>query len=203
MPRRLIRMAMTMSAALALASCATMSPEQCRFANWNDVGLNDGLAGQPLALLATRASDCAESGVRIDSAAYHQGRNAGLQSFCRPASAVQLGLNGGSYAGVCPPHIDGEFRRRYQAGYNVYATRAEMARLDQRVESLEQRLRRLDRDEDRRLREADKEDDRRRIRREIDDERRNIRDELRHLDHQLRRARDYARDAEWALSQLR
>jgi len=71
------------------------------------------------------------------------------------------------------------------------------------MQSLEQRLYRIDREEDKRLRDANKEDDRRRIRRDLDDERHHVRDELRDLDRALYRARDAARYAEWMLSQLR
>jgi hypothetical protein len=198
-----IRIISALALALTLASCATMSPEECRFANWTDVGMRDGLAGKTLGLLNERISDCAEAGVRVDGNAYLKGRDAGLQSYCRLENAAPLGLNGGSYEGVCPAQIDGEFRRRYQLGYNVYAAHAEAARIDNRQQWLEQRLRQLDRDEDRRLRDANKEDDRRRIRRDIDDERRRVRDELRDLDRAQYRAREAVRYAEWMLSQLR
>jgi hypothetical protein len=200
---RYVRSASALLVALSLASCATMSPEECRYANWSDVGLRDGLEGRPLALLGTRVSDCAESGVRADSAAYLKGRDAGLRDYCRIDNAVPLGLNGGRYEGVCPPQIDAEFRPRFQLGYAVYAAQSEVVRLDSRIQSQEQRLRRLDRDEDKRLRDADKEDERRRIRREIDDERRHLRDELRDLDRLLRHARDNLRHAEWVLSGVR
>jgi len=198
-----IRIASVLLIALSLASCATMSPEECRFANWNDVGLRDGLDGKPLTLLNARVSDCADANVRVDGNAYLKGREAGLRNYCRLENAAPLGLNGGSYEGVCPAQIDGEFRRRYQIGYNVYASHAEVERIENRMQSLEQRLRRLDRDEDKRLRDANKEDDRRRIRRDIDDDRRHVRDELRDLDRALYRARDASRFAEWTLSQLR
>ena len=197
------RIATGLLIALTLAACATMSPQECRVANWNDVGLRDGLDGRPLALLSERASDCAEGGVRIDQAAYLKGRESGLRSYCRLENAAALGLSGGSYEGVCPPSLDGEFRRRFQLGYNVYAAHAEVARLENRMQSLEQRLHRLDRDEDKRLRDANKEDDRRRIRRDIDDERHRTRDELRDLDRAVYRARESSRYAEWMLSQLR
>ena len=180
-----------------------MSPEECRFANWSDVGMRDGLEGRPLALLNTRISDCSEASVRVDGNAYLAGREAGLKTFCRLDNAVQLGLNGGSYEGVCPAQIDGEFRRRYQFGYNVYASHGEVIRIENRMQSLEQRLFRLDRDEDKRLRDANKEDDRRRIRRDFDDERHHVRDELRDLDRALYRAREAARYAEWMLGTLR
>jgi hypothetical protein len=204
-PRNTARLVSTLSTlllALSLASCATMSPEECKVANWRDVGQRDGLAGKPLSLLNTRTSECAESNVRVDSAAYLKGRDSGLHTYCRLDNAVQMGLNGGSYEGVCPPQVDSEFRRRFQVGRNVYAARGEVIRIDERIKTQERRLRTLDREEDKRLRDA-KDEDRRRVRKDIDDERRRIRDELRDLERNLHRARDTLRDAEWALDRIR
>lgn len=186
-----------------VAGCATMSPEECRFANWYDVGLRDGLAGRSLSLYNARVEDCTEAAVRVDGDTYLRGRDDGLQTYCQPANAIAVGLAGASYEGVCPAAIDAEFRRRYAVAYNVYATRAEVARIDSRMGQLEQRLRQIDRDEDRKMRDADKDDDRRRIAREADDQRRRLRNELRDLDFAAWRAREAARAAEWALATLR
>ena len=188
---------------LALASCATMSPEECRFANWSDVGMRDGLEGKSLELLNTRIGDCSEASVRVDGNAYLKGRDVGLKTYCQLENAVAVGLNGGRYEGVCPAQIDAEFRRRFTIAHNVYAARGEVARIDSRMQSLDQRLHRIDRDEDKRLHDARKDEDRRRIRRDYDDERQHIRDELRDLDYAMHRARDAERYAEWVLSTLR
>ena len=77
---------------LLLASCATMSPDECRFANWHDVGLGDGLAGRPLSVYNSRIEDCTEAAVRVDGNAYLRGRDEGLQSYCRLENAVVVGL---------------------------------------------------------------------------------------------------------------
>lgn len=185
---------------LLIGGCATMSPEECRRANWRDVGLRDGLDGSPLALLGERTSDCAEAKVTVDSVAYLNGRDTGLKTFCRVENAVPLGLNGGTYHGVCPPQLDEEFRRRYAIGHNVFVWRNELAQIGSRMQSLEMRLFSVGREEDRRARDGKADDDRRRIRREADDERRRIRNELRDLDFALLRAREQLRAAEWALS---
>ena len=189
--------------ALIVSGCATMSPDECRFANWYDVGMRDGLAGRTLSLYNSRVEDCTEAAVRVDGNAYLRGRDEGLQSYCRLENAVAIGLNGGSYEGVCPAGIDGEFRRRYEIAYNVYAAHGEVARIDGRMRSAEDQLRRIDRDEDHRLHDAKNDDERRRIRREADDTRRRVRNELRDLDFAALRARDAARAAEWTLSTLR
>ena len=186
----------------SLSSCAVMSPQECQTANWRDVGLVDGLAGKPLAMLNTRSGDCAEANVRIDTPAYLKGREHGLQTYCRIDNATRVGIRGESYHGVCPPMVDEEFRYRHRLGYDVYQLREEVARLGNRSESLERRLRSKEKDHEKHLDAASKDDERKRLRHEHDDERRRVRKELKELDDSLRRARDRLRDAEWALDRM-
>lgn len=186
-----------------LASCATMSPEECKSARWNEVGQRDGLRGAPLSVLSARVEDCAKVDVAVDTQAYHQGRDWGLQSYCRIENAVPLGLSGASYAGVCPPAIDMVFQQRYQIAYAVYALRAEVKSLDDRIESLERRLRDTNRTEDDRLRSATSDAERSKVRKDMDDQRQSIRNELSDTDRRLHRKRDELRYAEFDLTNLR
>lgn len=158
-----------------------MSADECRTANWRDVGLRDGVAGQPLSLLNRRTKACAEAGVTADAALYLQGRNLGLPQYCHLDNAARLGLQGKPYHGVCAAGIDGEFRSRHAMGMEVYRARADLRNMDQRRRTLEDRR-------------ADA---------KTDEERRRWREELRDLDHAERRARDRVREAEWNLDRLR
>ena len=49
---------------VALAGCASMSEEECRYVDWRTVGYEDGAAGQGAERLASRRKACAEHGVR-------------------------------------------------------------------------------------------------------------------------------------------
>ena len=164
-----------------LASCATMTPEECKVANWSEVGLRDGLRGAAPSVLDDRVKDCAEAKVPVDTRSYFQGRAQGLQSYCRIENAAGYGLDGKTYCGVCPATMDSEFRRRFEMGSQVRQRRADVQTLDTRLEPLEKSLKDA----------------------KNDDERKKIREELRDLDRDLRRARDRLREAEWSLGQLR
>jgi hypothetical protein len=188
---------------MLVSGCETMSKDECRFANWSDIGMRDGLAGEPLSLFGERVKDCTKAGIRVDDNLYMANRDRGLQNFCRLENAAPLGLSGRSYAGVCPAQIDYEFRRRYQTGYAVHDLRGKVNEFDGRSDRLQRKLREADRDEDKQLKVADKEDDRKRIRKEYDERRRQIRHELGDLDRALRRTRDALRDAEYTLDNLR
>lgn len=172
---------LTLLLVLCLPGCATMSADECKLARWNEVGLRDGLAGEPLSTLNARTQDCAEARVTPDTRAYLQGRDQGLQSYCRLDNAVQLGLNGKTYQGVCPAPLDYEFRRRFSLGREVYDARQQINQRERRRDELERKLKAAGKD----------------------DERRKIRDELEDEDRKTRRARDRLRDAEWQLDRLR
>lgn len=186
-----------------VSGCETMSADECKFANWHDIGMRDGLDGKPLSLFSERSKDCSKAGSRVDSGIYMAARDQGLQSYCRIENAAPLGLAGKSYAGVCPARIDHEFRRRYQTGYAVHELRSKVAELDGRSDRLERRLREADRDEDKQLKATDKDDERKRIRREFDDRRRHMRNELGDIDREMRNARDNLRAAEYSFDSLR
>lgn len=200
---RFSRMSFILLSSALVSACATMSAEECKLANWHDVGLRDGLEGKSIAMLDARTKDCAEAKVPVDAKTYLSGRERGLKTYCRMENALPLGLNGGSYEGVCPPWIDQEFRWRFQIGHTVYERRNEVGRLDERIASAERRLSASKHEEEKRLREAKNNDDRKRIRHEIDEQQHRLREELSDLDRQLRRARDQLRDAEGAMNGVR
>jgi hypothetical protein len=187
---------------IILASCTTMSPEECKIADWREVGQRDGMQGEPLSQLQSRAEDCAKVGVSINLSSYQLGRDAGLRNYCRLENAVPLGLRGGYYAGVCPPEIDGLFQQRFQIARAVHDLRNDVRSLYDRTEGLERRLRDLNYSEERRLKEAGSEDERKKIRKSLDDERHGIREQLGETDRHLQRKRDDLRSAEFSLGLL-
>ena len=200
---RSIYLASAIFSGFLLASCATMSPEECKRADWGAVGQSDGLNGKALSHLDGRTKDCAKVGVALNTQAYLQGRDLGLRNYCRLENAVPLGLNGGTNAGVCPPDIDMQFQQRFQIARGVYDLRSEVRNLDVQIDNLEHRLRALHQGEERRLKDAGSDEQRKKVRQATDDERRQIRGEISDSDRRLRRKRDELRSAESALSNLR
>ena len=198
-----IRFALAIAFGFLLASCATMSPEECKRADWRAIGQSDGLDGRDLSHLDDRAKDCAKVGVTVNAPLYLQGRDMGLRNYCRLENAVPLGLNGGTYAGVCPPEVDMLFQQRFQIARGVYDLRSDVRNLDGKIDNLELRLRDLHHGEERRLKEAGSDEQRKKIRQLIDDERRHLRGDISEADRRLRRKRDELRSAEQALSNLR
>ena len=195
--------ALVVPVALLLGACATMSPEECRTANWYEVGRQDGLDGKSLSTFDSRREACAEVKVVPDSPAYYKGRTLGLKSYCQLDNAITVGLQGGRYDRVCPPPIDAEFLRRYEIAHTVYHWRTEVTSIDNSIDYNERRLRELDREEDKARKDAKSDDDRKRVRRDFEDKRHRVREALHDLDYRARSARDRLRAAELELNFLR
>lgn len=188
---------------LGLVSCSTMSPKECQLANWRDIGQTDGMAGKTLSFFNERRSDCAEANVQIDQKAYLSGREQGLKSYCQLGNAPQVGLRGETYEGVCPPAIDQEFRRRHRIGFDIHRFHDEIARLQNRYESLEQHYRRNQYEFDQRLGSRNRNEDHQRLYRDFQYEQNRIRDEQNEIARKLQWNQEQLHNAEAVLERLR
>jgi hypothetical protein len=180
-----------------------MTPKECKFADWREVGLTDGLAGKPLAFFNERRSDCAEAEVKADTKAYLSGRDQGLKSYCQMSNAAQVGLRGEVYAGVCSAAIDQEFRRRYRIGFDIHSFQAEIAKLQNRFESLERHFHKNRQEFDKRLGSQDKNQNHQHLYREFEDEQHKIRQEQSDIERSLQWNQEQLRNAGLVLEKLR
>lgn len=123
-----------------------------------------------------------EQVLRVDVASYRAGRTEGLQSYCRLGNALNEGLAGNSYGGVCPAPVDQNFRILHEAGYRTHEAHSTLARLQREQNQLQYELRDSKTAEDRK---------------------RTLRDLLSRSDRRIEDARDALRSAEFRLDYLR
>lgn len=162
---------MALLALLALGGCATLSKKECLSADWREIGYRDGVAGYPRSRAEDHDKACREVGVGVERDVYFIAREEGLARYCEPANGYRIGIQGGGYAGVCPPQLAPEFEREYAQGRSVYEARQRLQALENESRQLETRLAKAQNDE----------------------ERRSLRDALRRLDRELFRAREELR----------
>jgi hypothetical protein len=151
------RLSISIVVLLSLAGCASLSPEQCRNADWRQIGYADGASGLPGSRIQDHASACAKAGTKPDLDAYLSGRMEGLVSYCQPENGFEVGRRGAAdNAGDCPPHTRGAFLQNYRQGREINALesqigslrgamdneRREMRRRDDRIEDIRKELRR-------------------------------------------------------------
>ena len=154
-------------------------------------------------IVVTNTPNAVTEGTADLAWAYLAGREQGLQSYCDLRNAPQVGLRGESYEGVCPPDVDPEYRRRHRIGFDIYSFNAEIGRLQNRYDALEERLRRNRREFDKRLGLHDKKDDPQRLYRDFEREQARIRDEQRSILNALQWNQYQSRNAAALLEQLR
>ena len=161
-----------------LAGCASMSKDECLNANWEDIGMRDGLNGAARNTFASHVEACREAGVVADPQRYRAAYERGIQRFCVPANGLEAGRRGRSYAnGTCPVAQEAAFVTAYRRGQDVYRAQQEVDRVNARMRDTQYKL------------SAAKEDARQQA----------LRRELRDLDQEMWRARQRLYDAErWA-----
>jgi hypothetical protein len=118
-----MRLLLLAAACCALSSCASMSKNECVYADWRAIGFEDGAAGAPSTAIASRRQACAAAGVTPNMSEYLAGRDAGLAEYCTPANGFSAGENGGAYSGVCGRHDEASFLDQYRAGAHLYLLR--------------------------------------------------------------------------------
>jgi len=153
----MLNRSISLGALLLLASCASLSPEQCRNADWRQIGYADGVAGLPGSRIQDHASACAKVGASPDMEAYLSGRMEGLVSYCQPENGFETGRRGAAdNAGDCPPHVRAAFLQNYRQGREINALesqinslrstmdneRREGRRREDRIEDIRKELRR-------------------------------------------------------------
>lgn len=115
----------------ALAGCAAMDADECRTANWANLGYADSSRGKDSSKGRDRAEACSEHGYRMDTQAYQRGWNEGLKEFCTAIGGQRFGDQGGNYQpGYCPPGPESAFLGTYMPAYKSYQYR-------QRIDSLQ------------------------------------------------------------------
>jgi hypothetical protein len=179
-------------AAIVTASCATMSQEECLRGDWRAVGYDDGVDGRPMSRLDDHAKACAKAGVTPDAKLYFQAREEGLRRYCTEANGFQVGREGKTYAGVCPPPAEPAFLGGYADGGRVYAA-------TQRLENARSDLNLADARADKRARQADEVEDELRNPKLTDAQVRELRDRLNRLRRERREALEDGRRADAAI----
>ena len=107
--------------ALILASCATLSKEQCMVGDWQAIGYSDGVAGYYADRLSLHAKACAKAGVAPDYQAWERGRQQGLKQYCSADNAFALGRLGQPLNSVCPAEVSQRLQNINAQGREYYA----------------------------------------------------------------------------------
>ncbi len=109
-------------AVLLLAGCAASTTQGLvDDQNWYGLGEQDGQRGLPQRSLKDLQTLVSQSNVSVNAnyLDYEQGYIHGIDDYCDPAHAYQLGLDGNPYMGVCESRPGSQrFRMEWQRGHH-------------------------------------------------------------------------------------
>ena len=131
-PRQLLSASVALI--LVLSGCSSMSKNECLTVDWRTVGYEDGVDGYPADRIAIHRKACAKYGVSTDLALYQQGREQGLQEFCKPANGYRVGARGGSYPSVCPATLEPAFAAAFDSGHQLYVLQSRVSNADAQID---------------------------------------------------------------------
>ena len=120
-----------------------MSQQECLVSDWRTVGYEDGVRGAAADTIGRYRKTCAKHGVAPDFQAYQAGRAEGLRVYCQPQNGFDLGARGGSYRGICPTDLEGEFLASYQEGRRLYELESDVRAADRQIATREAELEEL------------------------------------------------------------
>ncbi len=106
-----------------LSGCATLSKDQCKVGDWRAIGKADGQLGYLLTYFEKHKSACLDHKIKANKAQYIQGRNEGLQSYCKIQHQIDLGIRGKRYSPVCSGSVVPLLKEGNQLGYKVYTVK--------------------------------------------------------------------------------
>lgn len=120
----------------ALSACQTLSSEECVAADWQVIGESDGAAGyEPQSRFGDHAKSCEKAGIIPNQELWYAGYKIGLERYCTPLNGLVAGQSGKGYANVCPPTTSDGFLRGYSLGKSQYSKKAELRRLQARIDA--------------------------------------------------------------------
>lgn len=119
-----------------------MNEKQCLTANWQDLGFYDGNQGKALSLFDERAGDCAKHGIIADRQTYLTAREKGLLTYCTKEKGYEVGYRGKRYLGVCHGAAAEKFLSGYNRGKRIYDQKKVVNKLKNKLQALENDIRR-------------------------------------------------------------
>lgn len=116
-----------------LSGCATLSTEQCKIADWPEIGERDGRNGYANRIEKHQKA-CAKINVIPDRKLYTQGYKKGLNAYCQPDVIFERALQGnGSYT-VCPSELHSTLRPYRDVANNYYHAKTEKEKVNKELD---------------------------------------------------------------------
>jgi hypothetical protein len=126
---------------VVLSACATLNEDQCRDANWQQLGYDDGQAGRHASHIDLHRQACQRHNLPIQAEEWRAGWEIGIRQYCTPQNGLNEGRAGRSYANSCPDDLRADFEDAYRVAKAVHDARSTVDRENRAMDELLRKLR--------------------------------------------------------------
>ena len=110
---------------IALASCASISEDECLAGSWEEIGFRDGEKGKSRASLADYAKTCVKYNVTPDRQSYFKGYDQGILRYCTYDTGFRNGEYGNDPNAECQSVPDNGYFSGYDEGRLIWSINQE------------------------------------------------------------------------------
>lgn len=128
----------------ALASCSTLSKNECLNADWQTIGYQDGYKGRLKSRLNKHRKSCAEYGVKPKLEEYLTGYDKGLTEYCKPVRGYRRGLLGYNNKRICKGDTRKQYNNAYRYGRHIYGLEHQVKENEESINYIVERNHRID-----------------------------------------------------------
>jgi Protein of unknown function (DUF2799) len=96
---------------LIISGCASLSPEECKQADWYLIGMTDAQKGFSKLRIDDHRKACAKVQVTPDLFTYQRGHEKGQKTYCTTQNGFTQGAAGTNYQGACEGYLADDFLR--------------------------------------------------------------------------------------------
>ena len=133
----MLRLFMLLCATALLAACASLTEDECRAADWYQIGYADGSEGYSPDRLESHRQACAKIGVSPDAETWFEGRERGLRLYCTPIKAYEVARRGSTMRAGCTAAETRALMPAFDWGRAYW-------RLEQEIDDIESDIREID-----------------------------------------------------------
>lgn len=119
---------------IILVGCATLTPEECKQADWYQIGITDAQQGHAKVRIEEHRKACAKVQITPDLTRYQRGHENGQKTYCTTQNGFAEGSAGASYQGACEGYLAEDFLRGYHDGQELYQARSKVEQINRDID---------------------------------------------------------------------
>lgn len=122
-----------------MAGCASSSVKQsCQSKDWKEYGVEEGRKGASEDQVLNKERECAKAGITIPIVEYKEGWLMGINEYCSPENALELGKKKAKHHSEnCPVELRPKFDESYAKGLELANIDKQITNIDNKIESVE------------------------------------------------------------------